>query len=71
MFGPYMHNFREIRDMFLDADAAIEVNSADQLATTIERLITDRSFAEKLGSNARRLVEQNTGATERVLAYLQ
>ena len=71
MFGPYMHNFREIRDMFLEADAAIEVNSADQLATTIDRLIADRSFAEKLGTNARRLVEQNTGATERVLAYLQ
>ena len=71
MFGPNMENFREIRDMFLDAGAAIEVKSADELATAVERLITDGPFAEKLGINARRLVEQNTGATERVLAYLQ
>jgi 3-deoxy-D-manno-octulosonic-acid transferase len=71
IFGPHMHNFREIRDMFLDASAAIEVSSVDALATTVERLLTDTPFAEKLGVNARRLVEQNTGATERVLAYLQ
>jgi len=71
MFGPNMENFREIRDMFLDAGAAIEVKNADELATTVERLITDGPFAENLGINARRLVEQNTGATERVLAYLQ
>jgi 3-deoxy-D-manno-octulosonic-acid transferase len=71
IFGPHMENFREIRDMFVQAQAAVEVNNAAELARAVEKFLTDTSLAATLGSNARDVVAQNTGATERVLAYLQ
>jgi 3-deoxy-D-manno-octulosonic-acid transferase len=71
VFGPHMENFREIRDVFIDANAAIEVRNAPELATVVDRLLTDRQRAAQLGARARQVVDKNTGATERVLAYLQ
>jgi 3-deoxy-D-manno-octulosonic-acid transferase len=71
VFGPHMENFREIRDAFLKAKAAVEVQNAVELAKVVDRLLKDPQSANELGANARQVVEQNTGATERVLAYLQ
>jgi 3-deoxy-D-manno-octulosonic-acid transferase len=71
IFGPHMENFREIRDLFLEAEAAVEVHNATELAIAIEGFLADPSLSEKLGARALNLVAQNTGATERVLAYLQ
>jgi 3-deoxy-D-manno-octulosonic-acid transferase len=70
VFGPYMENFREIASLFLDADAAIQVRDADELASVVSRLLTDAAATATLGENARRIVERNTGATERVMAFL-
>ena len=50
VFGPHMENFREIRDLFIEAHAAIEVQNAAELATTIERLLTDTQRAAELGA---------------------
>jgi 3-deoxy-D-manno-octulosonic-acid transferase len=71
VFGPHMENFREIRDTFLAARAAFEVRDAQELAAAVGRLLSDAQFAAELGGKARGVVERNTGATERVLAYLQ
>jgi 3-deoxy-D-manno-octulosonic-acid transferase len=71
VFGPNMENFREIRDAFLEARAASEVQNAAELTEVVDRLLSDERFGAELGANARRVVEQNTGATERVLACLQ
>jgi len=71
VFGPYMENFRDIRDLFIGAQAAIEVRNEAELAPAIDRLLTDTQRAAELGARARQVVEENTGATERVLAYLQ
>jgi 3-deoxy-D-manno-octulosonic-acid transferase len=70
VFGPHMENFREIASLFLDADAAIQVRDADELASAVGRLLTDAGATATLGENARRIVERNTGATERVMAFL-
>jgi 3-deoxy-D-manno-octulosonic-acid transferase len=66
-----MENFRDIRDLFIGAQAAIEVRNEAELAPAIDRLLTDTQRAAELGARARQVVEENTGATERVLAYLQ
>jgi 3-deoxy-D-manno-octulosonic-acid transferase len=66
-----MENFREIRNLFLEADAAVEVRDAGELVTAVDRLLSDAGAAAVLGEKARRVLEQNTGATERVLAYLR
>jgi 3-deoxy-D-manno-octulosonic-acid transferase len=71
VFGPNMQNFREISELFLNARAAVQVQDASALAATVDRLLSDRAMAAELGGAARRLVESKTGATERVLAFLQ
>jgi 3-deoxy-D-manno-octulosonic-acid transferase len=70
VFGPHMENFREISTLFLDADAAIQVQNADELASAVGRLLTDATANAKLGEKARCIVDQNTGATARVMAFL-
>jgi 3-deoxy-D-manno-octulosonic-acid transferase len=70
VFGPHMENFREISSLFLDADAAIQVCNADELAAAVGRLLTDAVASSAMGENARRIVERNTGATGRVMAFL-
>src|SRR5688572_2238424 len=71
IFGPHMENFREVRDLFIEARAAIEVRDATELALAVDRLLSDTQGAAEIGSRARQVVTENTGATERVLAYLQ
>jgi 3-deoxy-D-manno-octulosonic-acid transferase len=71
VFGPHMENFRDITRLFLDGNAAIQIHSAAELAPAIEKLLTNASLALELGRNARAIVEQNTGATDRVLKFLK
>jgi 3-deoxy-D-manno-octulosonic-acid transferase len=71
VFGPHMENFREIRDLFVEAGAAIEISDAAELAPAIAKLLAEPASAADLGARARSVVDRNNGATERVLAYLQ
>lgn len=71
VFGPHMENFREIRDLFVEAGAAIEISDAAGLAPAIAKLLSEPASAADLGARARGVVDRNHGATERVLAYLQ
>jgi 3-deoxy-D-manno-octulosonic-acid transferase len=70
VFGPHMENFREIASSFLNASAAIQVRDADELASAVGRLLNDAKASSAMGENARRIVERNTGATGRVMAFL-
>ena len=70
VFGPHMENFREIASLFLNADAAIQVRDANELASAVGRLLTDAAATATLGENARTIIERNTGATGRVMAFL-
>jgi 3-deoxy-D-manno-octulosonic-acid transferase len=71
VFGPHMENFREIRNLFLESRAAMEVHDAVELAAEVDRLLTDPQSAAELGSRARRVVDENAGATDRVLEHLR
>jgi 3-deoxy-D-manno-octulosonic-acid transferase len=57
--------------LFIEARAAIEVQDPAELAAAVDRLLSDARTATELGARARQVVDENTGATERVLAYLQ
>jgi 3-deoxy-D-manno-octulosonic-acid transferase len=71
VFGPHMENFRDIASLFLNGKAAIQVQSASELSPAIERILSNPQLAAELGKNAQAIVEQNTGATNRVLRFLQ
>jgi 3-deoxy-D-manno-octulosonic-acid transferase len=66
-----MENFREMSAKFLAAGAAVQVGNSAELAAAWRDLLRDRSGAERMGETARRLVDQNRGATDRVLDHLE
>lgn len=71
VFGPHMENFRDIARLFLDANGAIQIHSANELAPVISKLLSNPAAASELGRNAFAVVQQNTGATERVMQVLK
>ncbi len=70
VFGPYMRNFKEIADAFLANDAAIQVHSERELASTLLKLVTDPVRRARLGAAARALVEANRGAKAKTLEVI-
>ena len=71
VYGPSMENFREMAAKFLDAGAAVQVNSAADLGRAWIGILRDPERAARMGSSARVLVEQNRGATARVLERIE
>ena len=71
VFGPHMENFREISKLFLEAQAAIQIGKASELAPTVARVLGNPSLANSLGREARQLVTRNAGATDRVMTFIR
>jgi len=70
-FGPYMQNFKEIADTFVQAYAAIQVSSQDELLDRSRDLLQDAAARKWLGNNARRVVRENQGALKRTLEVVR
>ena len=71
VFGPHMENFQDIARLFLEANACIQVQTANELAMAVLTLFRDRAAAEQLGGRAKKVLQEQTGATERVLRRIQ
>ncbi len=65
VFGPYMFNFRDMARLFLEKKAALEVADKEGLTEELEVLLRDRKKAETLGQNAKKLLDEQRGATEK------
>jgi 3-deoxy-D-manno-octulosonic-acid transferase len=70
VFGPYMHNFTEIAQTFLENAAAIQVRNGRELEPALLELLGDPVRRARLGAAARALVEANRGARTRTLAAI-
>jgi 3-deoxy-D-manno-octulosonic-acid transferase len=70
LFGPHMHNFRDATERFLRAGAAVEIQDPDQLAAECIRLFGDAARREELGGRAKRILQEESGATQRILERL-
>lgn len=64
-FGPSMTNFREIATKLLDDHAAAQVNSAAEAFAFARRMIADERARKAMGEQARQVLAQNRGASER------
>jgi 3-deoxy-D-manno-octulosonic-acid transferase len=71
VFGPHMENFRDMARLFLEAKAAVQIQNSAQLAPAVAHLLSNPEEAAGLGRNAWTVVQQNTGATDRVLQVLE
>ncbi len=76
--GPHTENFREIVRIFFGPGAASAANASalclvapETIASEFLRLLNNRDERQRLGSLAKQLFQQNTGATVRTLQALQ
>ena len=71
LFGPHMHNFRDVASLFLKAHGAVQVPDADGLADAILRLLDQPSDARLMGERAKGVVNQQAGAAMRILNLME
>jgi 3-deoxy-D-manno-octulosonic-acid transferase len=71
LFGKYTHNFRTDVSLLLDAGAALEVESEEDLESRIIELLEDPAKIEDLGRRARELIEAHKGASLKNFELLQ
>ncbi len=70
LFGPHMENFREIAALVLGCGGGLQVSDGSELTSTLRTLLDDASRRAAMGRNGARLLEENSGSTERHLAVL-
>lgn len=71
LFGPHMENFAGVAELFVEREAAWQINSEHELGVAVETLLADASRREALGAAARKLVDANRGARRRTLAAVR
>jgi len=67
LFGPHVHNFREISAKLVDAGAGIKIQDQGQLEQQCARLLADPTKCYAMGQAGRALIADNAGATERTM----
>ncbi|MEI8572703.1 3-deoxy-D-manno-octulosonic acid transferase [Methylomonas sp. LW13] len=70
LFGPEMFNFQEIAERILALEGAIQCRDSQSLSDAVLRLYRDVAFRNRLIDNGRLFVENNQGATKRVVGLL-
>ena len=63
LLGPDMSNFRDVTKSLLRADAAIRLNNAGELTSTIEKFLTSPEKRLAMGSRAGSFIDSSRGAT--------
>ncbi|MBN1441354.1 MAG: glycosyltransferase, partial [Planctomycetes bacterium] len=70
VIGPWYQSSRSVVESFLDREAIIVAEDAAAMVRAVVDLRRDPERARELGRRARRTVEENLGAAERVLEHL-
>ncbi len=63
--GPNMQNFKAITRQFVDENACVQVQDADEMRRALQELLQDGDRRQKIAAAARRVIEANVGATDR------
>ena len=69
--GPYNFNAADIAQMFLSSGAAVQVESATQLASAVLDLLTSAARRDEMIAKAHAILQNNRGALARVLALIE
>jgi 3-deoxy-D-manno-octulosonic-acid transferase len=62
LFGPHMHNQREVAALAVESNACVQVQDASQLAETVARCLTDPAHARRLTDAGADLLARHRGA---------
>ena len=71
LFGKYMHNFREIAELFVNSGGGIQVRDPSEIEERISDLLSNPEKGEEIGGVAYSLFEKNLGATDRTLELIK
>jgi 3-deoxy-D-manno-octulosonic-acid transferase len=69
--GPHMDNFKEVKEAFHHLEAAIQIATAEELASCIERLLISPEERERLGQAAYKAARAQNGVIERIMQELK
>lgn len=64
LFGPHVNNFTYIATTMIDAGAAIQVSSQQQITTTVLQLFNDSLRVKAMTDSASEMIEQGKGALD-------
>jgi 3-deoxy-D-manno-octulosonic-acid transferase len=70
VFGPSMENFAEIAAGFVEAGAAIQVESPEDAGVEWIHLLKDPEKMKRMGESAKQRVENSRGALDRAMAEI-
>ena len=70
VFGPNMQNFASVAQSFLAGQGAIQVRTAAELEQAFAELLADDARRARLGERARRVFQENLGATRRTVEMI-
>lgn len=71
IFGPNMFNFKGIARAFVEGGGAIQISNGDDLSKEAAILLRDERSKNSLGRNAKRIVLENRGATDKNLKRIK
>jgi 3-deoxy-D-manno-octulosonic-acid transferase len=70
LFGPFMSDFKEISDMLLQADGAVQVRDAESFYEAATNFLNNGEKARYFGEQAFKIFYTNRGAVEKTLAVI-
>ena len=70
LFGPHMQNFQEMAEEFVRSNAALRIQSAEELKERIEALAKDPERRAALGAAAKELIERHQSALRKNLEMI-
>lgn len=68
--GPHMENFAEVTCEMVKQGGAIQLNGRENLETAVMKWLDDPESRNRAGEAARRVVQNNQGASERTAEYI-
>jgi len=69
LFGPKIQNSLEAL-MLKERGTGIMISSGEELASELIKLLSDDELRENLGKDARAMIEENAGATEKIVSCI-
>jgi 3-deoxy-D-manno-octulosonic-acid transferase len=70
VFGPHVFNFRDMARGMLEAEAAVQVKDASELAPVFQRLLTDPQAREEQAEKGKSFFSRGRGALNRIFQRL-
>jgi 3-deoxy-D-manno-octulosonic-acid transferase len=70
IFGPNYKKYREAKEL-IKAGGAFSVANANQLKIKLDDLLNDTAQLQNASTQAQNYVLQNTGATEKIVQFIQ